>query len=160
MGTALLSFDQFHSEARPARLLRYQGSLLTIHADSADTLGQFALIEAEGGPGGEPPLHVHRNEDELFYVVEGTVKIFRGFEELVLQPGKSAFLPRKVPHTFKIMSKHARVLVYITPGGFEGYFRDMGQNVENIHDLEGPRPNAKVSEMIRVAGLYGVSFLP
>jgi quercetin dioxygenase-like cupin family protein len=160
MGTALLSLENLSAKKQPARILRYQGSLLTVHADSASTGGQFGLVEVEGGPGGEPPLHVHRNEDELFYLIEGTIKVFRGFEEFLVQPGQSCFLPRNVPHTFKIMSKHARALVYVTPGGFEGYFRDMGQSAEDLHDPEGPRPNASVPEMIRVAGLYGVNFLP
>jgi mannose-6-phosphate isomerase-like protein (cupin superfamily) len=159
MGTALLSLENLSPNKRPARVLRYQGCLLTIHADSADTAGQFALVEVEGGSGGEPPLHVHRNEDELFYVIEGAIKVFRGFEEFLVQPGQSCYLPRNMPHTFNIMSKHARALVYVTPGGFEGYFRDMGQSAEDIHDPEGPRPNASAAEMMRVAGLYGVSFL-
>jgi hypothetical protein len=86
MGTALLSFEYCSLDSRPARLLRFQGGLFKVHADCADTAGQFALLEVEGGPGGEPPLHVHQNEDELFYVLEGTLKVFRGFEEIVLQP--------------------------------------------------------------------------
>jgi hypothetical protein len=74
MGTALLSFEYCSLDSRPARLLRFQGGLFKVHADCADTAGQFALLEVEGGPGGEPPLHVHQNEDELFYVFEGTLK--------------------------------------------------------------------------------------
>jgi quercetin dioxygenase-like cupin family protein len=157
MGSALLSFDQPSLNSRPARILRFQGGLLTIHADSADTACQFALVEFEGGPGGEPPLHVHRNEDELFYVLEGTLNVFRGFEEITLKPGESAFLPRNVPHTFKIMSQHARFLGYITPAGFEGYFRDLARRAES-HGAA----HAKVdpAEMIQVAGRYGIKFLP
>jgi hypothetical protein len=116
------------------------------------------LMEAEGGPGGEPPLHVHRNEDELFYVLEGSLKVFRGFDELILHPGQSGFLPRNVPHTFKIMSRHARFLVYVTPAGFEGYFRDLGQRVEKAENPEAARVDA--AEMVRAAGRYGVKFLP
>ena len=134
---------------------------MTIHADSAATSGQFALMEAEGGPGGEPPLHVHRNEDELFYVIEGTLQVVRGFEEITLKPGQSALLPRNVPHTFKITSMHARFLVYITPAGFEGFFRDMAQQpAENGNKPEGARIDVDIPEMIRVAGRYGVKFLP
>jgi quercetin dioxygenase-like cupin family protein len=162
MGTALLSFEYCSLDSRPARLLRFQGGLFKVHADCADTAGQFALLEVEGAPGGEPPLHVHQNEDELFYVLEGTLKVFRGFEEIVLQPGQSGFLPRHVPHTFKIASKRARFLIYITPGGFEGYFRDLGQRAKKIDDPQDASEliNVDVAEMIRIAGRYGVKFLP
>jgi hypothetical protein len=80
----------------------------------------------------------------------------------VLQPGQSGFLPRHVPHTFKITSKRARFLIYITPGGFEGYFRDLGQRAEKIDDPQDATGliNLDVPEMIRIAGHYGVKFLP
>ncbi|HMF74071.1 MAG TPA: quercetin 2,3-dioxygenase [Bryobacteraceae bacterium] len=158
MGTALLSFDHPSLDSRPASLLRFQGGLFTVHADSKDTGGQFALLEVEGASGGEPPLHVHRNEDELFYVLEGTLKVFRGSEEIELQPGDSGFLPRNVPHTFKIMSRYARFLVYITPGGFEDYFRDLGQPAGRVKTQE-IAPLVDAAEMIRVAGRYGVTFM-
>ena len=131
---------------------------MTIHADSQDTNGQFALIEAKGVPGGEPPLHVHAHEDELFYVLEGKLKVYCGEEELILEPGQSGFLPRNVPHTFKVMSSHARALVYITPGGFEGYFRELGEPA-----MEPASPKLKalptLAEISNVAKRYGITFL-
>jgi mannose-6-phosphate isomerase-like protein (cupin superfamily) len=101
MGTALLSFENKIPDLKPARFVNFRGSLIKFHADSTDTSGQFALLEMKGGAGGEPPLHVHRNEDELFYILEGHLKVLRGNEEITLNPGQSAFLPRNVAHTFK-----------------------------------------------------------
>ena len=92
-----------------SRSFLFMGALLTIHADSADTNGQFALIEAEGGPGAEPPMHVHENEDELFYVMEGQLKVFCGDRIRVLNAGESGFLPRRIPHTFEVLSKTSAV---------------------------------------------------
>jgi mannose-6-phosphate isomerase-like protein (cupin superfamily) len=59
-------------------------------------------------------------------VLEGELKVVRGREELTLQAGQSAFLPRHVAHTFKVVSPRVRFLNTITPGGFEQFFRDMG----------------------------------
>jgi quercetin dioxygenase-like cupin family protein len=132
MATAAVSFQQTSTEERLARSIWYLGALMTIHADGKDTDGRFALVEAAGGPGGEPPLHVHQNEDELVYVLEGKLKIFRGGQELILNPGDSAFLPRNVPHTFKILSTFARTLVYISPAGFENFFREIGRPAEAL----------------------------
>jgi quercetin dioxygenase-like cupin family protein len=158
MGSALLSFEKQVAQPRPARLILYQGGLFTVHVDSTDTAGQFALLEVEGAPGGEPPLHVHKNEDEMFYVLEGQLKVRRGEEELTADAGDSVFLPRGVAHTFKILSKAARFLVYITPGGFESYFRELGHPVDGMH--AGKVEKVPIAEILRVAGRYGVTFMP
>ena len=159
MGTALLSLQQTSTDSRLARSIWFRGALITVHADSEDTNGKFALFEVSGCPGGEPPLHVHENEDEMFYVLEGRMHAFRGGEEMTLDPGDSAFLPRRVPHTFKIVSSFARVLVYVTPGGFEGYFRDLGEPADKLA-LPNYVPLLSIPEMVRVGNRYGLTFLP
>jgi len=151
MATALLSFTNTPSDPRSDRSLRYMGGFMTIHADSQNTNGKFALIEFSGAPGGEPPLHVHTNEDEMFYVLEGKLKVHRGGEELILEPGDSAFAPRNIPHTFKILSSYARGLVYITPGGFENYFRELSGDPAEL-----PSP----ARIVKTASRYGITFLP
>ena len=159
MATALLPLEQTCDTTRFPRSLWYMGSLMTFHADSADTDGQFALIEVKGQSGGEPPRHVHTNEDELFYVMEGRLKVFRGGETIALGPGESVFLPRNVPHTFKIVSDDVRALVYITPGGFEEYFRELGQPATTLEPREvATRPD--IQTIMRVAGRFGITFLP
>lgn len=160
MGTALLSFENKLTDPEPARLIRLRGALITVHADSNDTSGKFAFLEMEGEPGAEPPLHVHQFEDELFYVLEGELKVRRGAYEATLLAGQSAFLPRNIAHTFKIMSPHVRFLTYITPGGFENYFRDMGQAIHGNAAVDQPEKPFDVAEMIRVAGRYSITFMP
>jgi quercetin dioxygenase-like cupin family protein len=160
LGTALLSFENKIPDSKPARYINFRGGLVKFHADSTDTSGQFALLEMKGGPGVEPPLHVHRNEDELFYVLEGQLKVLRGNEEITLSPGESGFLPRNVAHTFKIVSDSARFLVYITPGGFEAYFRDLGHPVAEDAMSKEPPAQIPVAELLRVGGRYSVTFMP
>ncbi len=158
MATALNAIEQIRDHERLARSLWFLGGLITIHIDSAQTNGAFSLIEAYGPPGGEPPLHVHANEDECFHLLEGKLKVFRGEDELVLEPGDTAFLPRSVPHTFKILSNHARWLGYITPGGFENYFRRLGKPAQYLAPERAPAP-PDLKAMIRVGHEYGISFL-
>lgn len=158
MSTALLSFDQEFTDTRLERSLWYMGALLTIHVDSKQTNGAFAVFEASGQPGGEPPLHVHRHEDEMFYVLEGRLIVTRGDEQLVLEAGDSVFLPRMIPHTFRVRSNHARVLTYVTPGGFEEYFRIMGRPAEQLTwDPNPPAPD--FARMTKVAAQFGIRFL-
>jgi quercetin dioxygenase-like cupin family protein len=160
MGSALLSFESKTSEPKQTRFINFRGGRITIHADSSDTAGQFALVEVAGSTGGEPPLHVHRNEDEFFLVLEGELKVIRGHEELTLKAGQSAFLPRNVAHTFKVASPHVRFLNTITPGGFEQFFRDMGQALNADGSMQGPVKPFSMHEMIRISGLYECTFMP
>jgi mannose-6-phosphate isomerase-like protein (cupin superfamily) len=158
MATALLPLEQPVTETRLERSIWYMGALLTILVDSKQTNGAFALFEANGRPGGEPPLHVHHNEHELFYVIEGRLAVTRGDEQLVLEAGQAAFLPRMIPHTFRVISEKARILTYVTPGGFEDYFRTMGRTAEQLTwDPNPPAPD--FARMAKVAGEFGVAFL-
>lgn len=142
-----------------SRSIWFQGGLMTIHADAADTRGDFALIEISGPAGGEPPRHIHENEDELFFVLEGQLRAFRGEDELILEAGDAALLPRGIPHTFKIQSKAARWLVYITPAGFEEYFHELSRPAENLAPPKNS-PTPDLNKMTRVARRFGLTFLP
>ena len=132
---------------------------MTIHTDSAATDGSSALIEMVGAPGLEPPFHSHRHEDELFFLLEGSLKVFRGQEEIHLKPGESGFLPRGIPHTFQILSPTARWLVYVTPGGFEEFFRAVGRPAEELALEAHPAP-PDVGHMVATGERLGLTFFP
>ena len=132
---------------------------MTVHMDARDTNNAFALVETNGGPGGEPPLHVHKNEDELFYVLEGELVAFRGSEQTVLRAGEAAFLPRGVPHTFRIRTNYARWLVFITPAGFEEYFRKIGSPARYLAPPHKPKP-LDPERLVRIGQGFGLSFYP
>ncbi len=100
----------------------WQGSLYRMKARAEDTGGALGLVEASFYRGFGPPLHVHRREDEAFYVIEGEIRFRQGEEELVGGPGSWVWGPRGVPHTFKVQSESARALILATPGGFERMF--------------------------------------
>ncbi len=95
------------------------GMLAEIKASAADTGGMYTLVEITAPAGLEAPLHVHYNEDEGFYVLEGSATIQVGDETVELGPGQHAYGPRDVPHRFTIGPDGARMLWVLTPGGFE-----------------------------------------
>src|SRR5579871_2674472 len=67
---------------------------------AADTAGEFYLAENIVSSGGGPPPHVHSREDELFYVLEGTLDILLGDRTYQATAGSLAYLPRGVAHAF------------------------------------------------------------
>ena len=83
---------------------------------------QIGLMELDAWPGIEPPMHVHRNEDEWYYLLDGEVTFHVGEDDYHGQPGSFVFFPRNVPHTFTIDTPSARMLLLNAPGGFERMF--------------------------------------
>jgi quercetin dioxygenase-like cupin family protein len=83
---------------------------------------EIGITEAILSPGEEPPLHVHRNEDEWLYLLEGEMTFHVGGENYRSTPGAFVSFPRGIAHTFTVESKKARFLVMNTPGGFERMF--------------------------------------
>ena len=91
-----------------------------------DVEGRVSLVEAVAFRTTEPPLHVHHNEDEAWYVLEGRITFHVGSDTLVAEAGSFVFGPRGVPHAFTVDVEPTRVLVLATPGGFEHFAGDLG----------------------------------
>ena len=70
-----------------------------------------------------PPLHVHHETEEAFYILEGEVEITVGPTTVRAVAGGFVLIPRETPHTFKNGgSKPARILTIFSPAGFEQFF--------------------------------------
>jgi mannose-6-phosphate isomerase-like protein (cupin superfamily) len=97
--------------------------------NAGETGGRFAVVEHLLPPGTlAAPLHRHAKEDEYSYVLEGTVGALLGDEEVVATAGMLIFKPRAQWHTFwNAGDTPARILEFISPGGFEQAFRDLDE---------------------------------
>jgi mannose-6-phosphate isomerase-like protein (cupin superfamily) len=104
------------------------GMLQTVKIAAADTGGRYGLIEILVPPGLGSPWHVHTDEDEWFFVLDGDLTVYVGDRRLDLTAGGFAFGPTGVPHTFIGAGPHpTRVLVGLSPVQFEGYLREVGR---------------------------------
>ena len=86
-------------------------------------------------PLSDTPLHIHAGEDEFFYAVEVEHVITVGEREHRLAPGQGVFAPRGVPHAQRrVESGVGRMLLIVSPGGFEGFFRRLAEadRAENL----------------------------
>ena len=96
--------------------LSFGGVHLSVRVPSEASGGAFALIE-EVPPLVDTPLHVHRDEDELFYVLEGEHAFRVGDDEHTVGPGGLVFAPRGVPHAQRrLVPGHGRELVLLDAG--------------------------------------------
>ena len=109
--------------------------------------GMFVLEHQHLTPGG-PALHLHLNQEEWFYVMEGEVAFQVGEQRLQLHPGESVLAPRLVPHTFSsVGATPSRLLIAFCPAGkMEQYFRD----AENAKEAAGDAAFMARYEMERV----------
>jgi quercetin dioxygenase-like cupin family protein len=103
--------------------LWFLGSLVTIKSSAESTGGRVGVTENLAPKGGGSPLHIHRREDEWFYVMEGELTFWVGGETIVAPAGSFVYGPRDIPHTFLVTSEEARFLLVVEPAGFEGFVR-------------------------------------
>jgi quercetin dioxygenase-like cupin family protein len=103
------------------------GSLFEGLVSGAETEGRFDLSLVTQPPGIAPPMHVHTHEAEAFYVLEGTMIYQAGEECHQLAAGSFIYLPKGVPHAFRITgSTPARVLGLIAPAGLMNLYDEVG----------------------------------
>lgn len=119
---------------------------ITVRLRSEDTAGRLGLVEQVIPPNDPGPgMHVHPGFDETFYVIEGTVAFRLGDHACNAGSGTVAFVPRGTPHTFANPSgQFARVLVLVTPGGFERYFDEL---IVSIQARGGVPPDRELTAL-------------
>jgi len=141
------------------RSVWYSGWLMTFLATAEETRGQFALLEAVARKGNVPPPHIHRREDETFYILEGEMTASVSGQTIKGTPGTAIFLPRDVVHSFEIESEQMRMLVLLTPAGGEGYFKECS---EPAPAMTLPPPSevsyGEIEKLLAVGVKYGIEF--
>ena len=104
------------------------GMLEIVKIGREQTNGEYGLLDVTARPGDGSPWHVHPDEDEWFYVLEGSFTVYVGDTKLSLSPGSFAFGPKGVPHTFIADEPSGgRALIGFQPFLFEGFLREVGE---------------------------------
>jgi mannose-6-phosphate isomerase-like protein (cupin superfamily) len=98
----------------------------TLRASAADTGGAFEIIEYRGPA--VPPPHIHRDHDEIFYVLEGRFSFVLGNSDRVAEAGSLVWVPRGTRHGFTIEPGSTALLI-TQPSGLEGFFVELGQGL-------------------------------
>ncbi len=136
------------SEGKKVNVL---GDKMTFKLTGEETNGHYTLIEQNNEPGVGIPLHLHEDEDEIFRVIEGELEITIREETTVLKAGDTAFAPRGIPHTWRVVgNKPAKVDLSFYPAGLEKMFEELASLPPGPPDME------KVTE---ICGRYNVRFV-
>ena len=96
-----------------------------LKVSGADTAGGLCIYDTIRHEPGGPPLHVHSDQDEWFFVTEGTFDIRVGDVVHSLGPGDSILGPRGIPHAFRNSSRTGRIMVVFQPAGtMQAFFEE------------------------------------
>ncbi len=137
------------------------GDVYRILATGEQSGGAYALTEARVLPGGGPPPHIHRREDEAFFVLEGEITFTLDGKKLAAGAGSFVQGPRNIPHAFKNESQApARMLILVTPSGFEKFLAEFAQPVSSFDSPPLPVTPADIEKLLAVAPKYGIEILP
>jgi mannose-6-phosphate isomerase-like protein (cupin superfamily) len=140
------------NEGEGERLWFYGGGVHTWKACAEETDGAFILFEGLMTHGKTTPLHVHANEDEALYVLEGELLVhIDGTDHRVGARGV-AVAPRGVPHAFLVTSPTARVLTLQTPGSAESFYRGASEPASADIKAAGPVDFDRVREAAERSG--------
>lgn len=113
-------------EGRPIDL---GGFRMSLKASEQDTAGAFSLLEADEPPNFGPPMHIHHNCAEAFYVLAGEYVIFIDEQEFRCPAGSFVYIPPDTRHGFRVGTEPSRKLNVYVPGAMVDYFDKLSRAI-------------------------------
>jgi len=132
---------------------------MTVKANSDETNGIFSLLEAEEPPHFGPPLHIHHDAAEAFYVLEGEYRMFLDDREEVCPAGSFIFIPAGMRHGFRVGEAPIRKLNFYFPAAMIGYFDDLSDAIRRAEVDESLLANIARRHSMEVVGPVPESYV-
>jgi len=137
------------------------GTLTTIKAGPEVTGGRLTVAEFELPPGFRVPTHSHRDEDELFYVLEGEVTFWCDGAARTFTRGGLAWLPRRKAHTFEVSDDAgARMFNIHTGPRFAGLVGELGEPANELRLPDPPDHAPDLDAVTQAFDRHGIDLLP
>lgn len=124
-----------------------------------ETEGQFCLLENKSDGNTKTPIHVHANDDETIYIIEGELTAVFDGEPRRLTAGESMFLPRGIPHQLMNMSgKPCRYILIGTPALFDRFLEEGGHELQP-GEIIGPPTPEEIARLREASPRFGITLL-
>ncbi len=138
--------------------LWFLDSLAYIRVAAKDGADGVSVIEMLAPRGSSPPLHIHLEEDEIFHILDGELRVLVDGKEATLRRGDTALGPCGKPHTLRVESETAHYLVVTRKGLFEGFLRAISRPAESdtLPPRSGPPTPEQIEALTRVAKEYKI----
>jgi mannose-6-phosphate isomerase-like protein (cupin superfamily) len=128
---------------------------MSVKAAGDETGGAFALLEAAEPPDFGPPMHIHSNAAEAFYVLEGEYHIFIEEQTYGCPAGSFIFIPAGIRHGFRVGAAPSRKLNLYSPAAMVGYFDQLGAAIKG-----GDADPDRLDEIARRHGMEVIGPVP
>ena len=148
---------QTSTAADRTRLLWAGGTVFDVVLGAEHTDGAVALLDQWGRRGDVTPMHVHRDEAEIFYVLDGGIRAWSGDDVLDLDAGDAVHLPAGQPHAFGIRTSEARLITVTVGAGFADFVRAAG-----VPLAAGEQPQTwefDVGRLVEAAPKHGIDIV-
>ncbi len=133
----------------PVKTFKVFGEPVEVLVSGEMTGGLSTTLTQTSPPGGGPPPHLHLNEDETFFVLEGEYEFLWDGEWHPIAHGETVFARRGSVHTFRNAgTTTGKILIFVAPAGLDKY-------LEEISPLAIPQDMA---ELLAISERYGISF--
>ncbi len=114
------------------------GGVFTWKATAAETGGAFLMLEDSMERNKMTPMHLHPEQDEAIYVLDGELLVDIEGEQHTVGRGGLFYAPRGIPHAFMVTSETAHVLGIMVDGSGEEFYRSAGRAITSPADAEQP----------------------
>jgi quercetin dioxygenase-like cupin family protein len=134
---------------------------VTFKQTGADTSGLFALVEVVGLPGSGPPPHIHHGVDEVYCLLEGELEILDGEHTFTAEAASVFRIPKGTLHAWRnVTTEPARMLLFIVPAGFEGFFEEAGVPGTDLSSPPPPPTPEELQRMVELGRKYDTEYPP
>lgn len=124
-----MASEAFVLQPGEGRSIDLGGFMMSVKATEEDTDGAFTLLEASEPPHFGPPMHIHRDAAEAFYVLAGEYIIFIDDEEIRCPAGSFVYIPAGAAHGFRVGDEPSKKLNLYVPEAMIGYFDELAEAV-------------------------------
>jgi mannose-6-phosphate isomerase-like protein (cupin superfamily) len=148
--------------ATSAQQLRFLNGLVIVRVRHDEGEDGISVLERLAPHGESPPLHVHQTEDEIFYVLEGQLRVRAGDTEVRIGAGETILGPKGVPHTYRVESYEGARWLLITRGGdFERFVLALTRPAERPEPptLQGPPTPEQANALAAAARKHGIELV-
>lgn len=142
--------------------VHYMAHTFSFLATGEDTENAFTLIHCFMRKNFFPPPHIHQNEDESFYILEGIFEFQVGESKITAGPGAFVVLPKNVPHSFNLLTETAKALLLISPAGLEVIFKEFSIPAKTLDlpPVPEPEPEGRYAKMAKRNSELGIIWMP
>lgn len=150
----------FHRTPNDTNTYHFLSEKVTVLVSGEDTNGDYSVAHIIVPPKLGPPLHIHENADETFYILKGQFTFFVGDDTIEAKAGDYLFAPRGVPHRYVAGLEQSEYIVTVSPAGFDQFVKQLGTLVSEDAPLPEVKPPSleELQHLVKVSEDFNITY--